>query len=201
MKFSVCRNAPACAYGPKYRLPSSFLNRASRKRGHSSDRSTLTTRNRLSSRNEMLYRGRYSLISLPSSKTDSASLRTVCVSKLHVASSMARVFKSACASLEGRKYEPTRLRKSRALPTYITRLNRSRIKYTPGLCGTSCTFFCRSGLSFFDTATGCKGTRNLCVRHSERSAAESKNPVKLPEGSSAGSLDFARDDGVQKKNA
>src|SRR5262249_16137725 len=82
----------------------------------------------------------------------------------------------------------------------MSRLHRSRIKYTPGLWGTSCTFFCRSGLSFFDTATGCKGTRNLCVRHSERSAAESKNPVKLPEGSSAGSLDFARDDGVQKKN-
>jgi hypothetical protein len=40
----------------------------------------------------------------------------------------------------------------------------------------------------------CKFTRGLSVRHSERSAAESKNPVKLCEGSSAGSLDFARDD-------
>src|SRR6266567_3449100 len=30
----------------------------------------------------------------------------------------------------------------------MTRLNRSRIKYTPGLCATSCTFFCRSGFSF-----------------------------------------------------
>src|SRR6266403_1797 len=35
----------------------------------------------------------------------------------------------------------------------MTRLNRSRIKYTPGLCGTSCTFFCRSVFSFFDAAT------------------------------------------------
>src|SRR5262249_1164916 len=65
---------------------------------------------------------------------------------------MARVFKSACASLDGRKYEPTRLRRSRALPTYITRLNRSRIRYTPGLCGTSCTFLCKSGFSFVDAA-------------------------------------------------
>src|ERR1700693_3190223 len=61
---------------------------------------------------------------------------------------MARVFKSACASFDGRKYELTRLRRSRALPTYMTRLNRSRIRYTPGLCGTSCTFFCKSGLAF-----------------------------------------------------
>src|SRR5437773_1813190 len=35
----------------------------------------------------------------------------------------------------------------------MTRLNRSRIKYTPGLCGTSCTFFCRSGFSFLDAVT------------------------------------------------
>src|SRR5215471_5149907 len=168
MKFNVCRNAPACAYGPKYRLPSSFLNRARRNRGHSSDRSTLTTRNRLSSRNEMLYRGRYSLINLPSSRTDSASLRTVCVSKSHVASSMARVFKSAWANFEGRKYELTRLRRSRALPTYITRLNRSRIKYTPGLCGTSCTFFCKSGFSFFDATKRPQLTRERGKVETER---------------------------------
>ena len=30
----------------------------------------------------------------------------------------------------------------------MTRLKRSRIKYTPGLCGTSCTFLVRSGFSF-----------------------------------------------------
>src|SRR4030095_16316005 len=30
----------------------------------------------------------------------------------------------------------------------MTRPNRSRIKYTPGLCGTSCTFLFRSGFSF-----------------------------------------------------
>src|SRR6266513_1813717 len=34
----------------------------------------------------------------------------------------------------------------------MTRLNRSRIKYTPGLCGTSCTFFCKSGFCFLDAA-------------------------------------------------
>src|SRR5438876_1209342 len=34
----------------------------------------------------------------------------------------------------------------------MTRLNRSRIRYTPGLCGTSCTFFCRSGFSLVETA-------------------------------------------------
>src|SRR5882724_2076292 len=34
----------------------------------------------------------------------------------------------------------------------ITRLNRSRIRYTPGLCGTSCTFFCKSGFCFPDAA-------------------------------------------------
>jgi hypothetical protein len=46
-------------------------------------------------------------------------------------------------------------------------------------------------------------TRGLSVRHSERSEAESNNPVKLPEGSSAGSFDFARDDNELccKKNA
>src|SRR6266403_4522457 len=41
----------------------------------------------------------------------------------------------------------------------MTRLNRSRIKYTPGLCGTSCTFFCRSGFSFFNAATRSQITR------------------------------------------
>src|SRR5690348_8608431 len=30
----------------------------------------------------------------------------------------------------------------------MTRAKRSRIKYTPGLCGTSCTFLFRSGFSF-----------------------------------------------------
>src|SRR2546430_10556624 len=30
----------------------------------------------------------------------------------------------------------------------MTRSNRSRIKYTPGLCGTSCTFLLSSGFSF-----------------------------------------------------
>jgi len=34
----------------------------------------------------------------------------------------------------------------------MTRWNRSRIRYTPGLCGTSCTFFCRSGFSLVETA-------------------------------------------------
>src|SRR5882724_9064952 len=41
----------------------------------------------------------------------------------------------------------------------MTRLNWSRIKYTPGLCGTSCTFFCRSGFSFFNAATRPQITR------------------------------------------
>src|SRR5215472_7900773 len=41
----------------------------------------------------------------------------------------------------------------------MTRLNRSRIKYTPGLCGTSCTFFWRSGFSFFDAGTRLQNTR------------------------------------------
>src|SRR6266508_3411295 len=38
----------------------------------------------------------------------------------------------------------------------------------------------------------------LLPGHPERSGAESKDPVALPEGNSAGSLDFARDDGVVK---
>src|SRR5437773_12245503 len=65
---------------------------------------------------------------------------------------MARVFKSATAIFDGRKYELTRFRRSRALPTQITRLNRSRIKYTPGLCGTSRTFSCKSGFCFLNAA-------------------------------------------------
>ena len=39
------------------------------------------------------------------------------------------------------------------------------------------------------------GSWRLVPRHPERSEAESKDPVALPEGNSAGSLDFARDDG------
>ena len=38
----------------------------------------------------------------------------------------------------------------------------------------------------FQPSTAVGAVAKIVVRHSERSAAESKNPVKLPEGSSAG---------------
>src|SRR5207237_10273795 len=41
--------------------------------------------------------------------------------------------------------------------------NRSRIKYPPGLCGTSCTFFCRSGFSLVEIAIALPLTLNLAL--------------------------------------
>jgi hypothetical protein len=57
----------------------------------------------LSSRNEILYFGRYSLISRPSSNTASASERTTCKVKSHTESSSARVLRSAIRERAGVK--------------------------------------------------------------------------------------------------
>src|ERR1700704_2215080 len=42
----------------------------------------------------------------------------------------------------------------------MTRWKRSRIRYTPGLCGTSCTFLLKSGFSLVDNGIA-RGTANL----------------------------------------
>src|SRR4029077_5384867 len=71
----------------------------------------------------------------------------------------------------------------------MTRLNRSRIKYTPGLCGTSCTRFCKSGFSL--------AGRVIAAQIYARTVRGKIAPIKVAQ---APGLRFTRDNCEQRGN-